>query len=379
MVCTTRAFVRIGHRFSVGLYTAAIESRQRGAADPQARPSAAAEPLLSVRDLRVQFRTDRGTVKAADGVSFDVAENQVLGIVGESGSGKTVTALSLLGLLPPTATVTGEVRFRGENLLAMAEPELREMRGSRIAMVFQDAMAALNPLHRIGNQVAESIRIHHPKVSRKAARARVVELLALVGVPNPADRYDEYPHQFSGGMRQRVMIAIAIANEPDLLIADEPTTALDVTTQAQVLEVLARVRERTGSAMLLITHDLGVVAGVADRIQVMYAGKVVESGTVRDVFHRPEHPYTLGLLASLPRLGGVAARRLERIPGQPPSLIDVPPGCSFHPRCTHAELPEPCAATTPVLRSSSTDGHLAACHFAGTLAARTGQVSLVKS
>lgn len=327
------------------------------------------EPLLSVRELRVRFPTDQGVVKAADGVSFDVRENEVLGIVGESGSGKTVTALSVLGLLPPSAGVTGDVRFRGRSVLGLPEPEMRALRGARISMIFQDALAALNPLHRVGNQVAEAIRVHHPKTSRREARRRVLELLSLVGIPDPNTRADSYPHQFSGGMRQRVMIAIAIANDPDVLIADEPTTALDVTTQAQVLEVLKTVRERTGSAMVLITHDLGVVAGVADRVLVMYAGKGVETGDVRQVFRRPEHPYTLGLLASLPRLDQGGARRLDRIPGQPPSLIDVPSGCSFHPRCAFARPSEPCATTVPALRSVSEAGHVAACHLAEEVAA----------
>jgi len=323
-------------------------------------------PLLSVRDLRVRFRTDQGVVKAADGVSFDLAEDEVLGVVGESGSGKSVTALAVLGLLPPTATVTGEVRFRGRSLLDLPKDEARRLRGSSLAIVFQDALAALNPLHRVGNQVVEAIKIHHPEVSRRDALARTVELFEQVGIESPATRIKQYPHELSGGMRQRALIAMAIANDPDVLIADEPTTALDVTTQAQVLEVLKAARRRTRSAMLLITHDLGVVSGVADRVMVMYAGKVVETGTVDAVFERPEHPYTLGLLRSRPRLEQTAAR-LERIAGQPPSLIDVPSGCAFHPRCRFAQLPDPCAGAIPELRSTSGEGHLSACHFAGAL------------
>ncbi|HET7486571.1 MAG TPA: ABC transporter ATP-binding protein [Acidimicrobiales bacterium] len=328
------------------------------------------EPLLSVRELRVAFPSDRGTVQAADGVSFDVAEGEVVAVVGESGSGKTVTALSVLRLLPRTARISGQVLFRGTNVLDLPDKKLEALRGDKVAMVFQDALAALNPLHRVGDQVGEAIRLHNHKISAKDERARVVELLTSVGIPNPAARSREYPHQFSGGMRQRAMIAMAIANDPDLLIADEPTTALDVTTQAQVLEVLAEARARTGSAMVIISHDLGVVAGVADRVVVMYAGRVVETGTVRQVFHHPEHPYTAGLLATLPRLDDRARRRLARIPGQPPSPVDLPPGCPFHPRCTLASLPEPCADERPELRSVTEADHRSACHFAGALAAR---------
>jgi peptide/nickel transport system ATP-binding protein len=326
-------------------------------------------PLLSVRELRVQFKTERGLVKAVDGVSFDIGENEVVGIVGESGSGKTVTALSVLGLLPATARVTGEIRFRGRDVRTLPEPERRAMRGASIGIVFQDAMAALNPLHRIGTLVAEAVRTHHPETTRREVTERVHELLARVGIPNPAARARQYPHEFSGGMRQRVMIAMAIANDPPLLIADEPTTALDVTTQAQVLEVLGKVRAQTGSAMMLITHDLGVVAGVVDRMLVMYAGRVVESGTVQQVFKQPSHPYTIGLLASLPRLEGDRSRRLTRIPGQPPSLIHVPPGCAFHPRCGFARTPAPCATEEPSARTAAEAGHLAACHLVDEVAA----------
>jgi oligopeptide/dipeptide ABC transporter ATP-binding protein len=323
------------------------------------------EPLLSVEDLRVQFPTDQGVVKAADGVSFAVWPDEVVGIVGESGSGKTVTALSLLRLLPPTARVTGTVTFGGRNLLDLPAADLRALRGDRISLVFQDALAALNPLHRVGHQIAEAIRIHHPDVSRRDAERRAAELLELVGISTPAARARQFPHELSGGMRQRAMIAMAIANRPDVLIADEPTTALDVTTQAQVLEVLREVRQRTHSALVLITHDFGVVAGVADRVVVMYAGKVVESGTVEQVLLEPAHPYTKGLLASMPRLEH-EDDRLRRIPGQPPSLIDVPPGCPFHPRCAFVHLPDPCATDVPELGSIA-PGHRAACHFAGEL------------
>jgi len=335
------------------------------AATPE--PTSPAEPLLSVEDLRVQFRTDQGVVKAADGVTFSVWPDQVLGIVGESGSGKTVTALSVLRLLPPTARVTGTVRFKGRDMLALSGRDLRAVRGEGIALIFQDPLTALNPLHRVGQQIAEIIRIHHGDVSRREANRRAVELLGQVGIPIPAERARQYPYEFSGGMRQRVMIAMAMANHPQVLIADEPTTALDVTTQAQVLDVLQDVRRRLHSALILITHDFGVVAEVADRIVVMYAGKVVESGTVEQVLLRPAHPYTKGLLASRPDLEQ-EGRPLVRIAGQPPSLIDVPSGCAFHPRCPFARLPEPCATAVPeFLTVAGGRGHRAACHFSDQL------------
>jgi oligopeptide/dipeptide ABC transporter ATP-binding protein len=318
-----------------------------------------------VRDLRVRFRTDRGVLKAADGVSFDLAEDEVLGIVGESGSGKSVTVHALLGLLPKTATVSGEVRFRGRSLLDLPLDEARRLRGSSLSIVFQDALAALNPLHRLGDQLVEAIQVHHPDVRRRDALARAVELFGLVGIESPATRVKQYPHELSGGMRQRALIAMAIVNDPEVLIADEPTTALDVTTQAQVLEVLKAARHRTRSAMILITHDLGVVSGVADRVLVMYAGRVVEAGTVDEVLESPQHPYTLGLLRSRPRLGRGAVR-LERIVGQPPSLIDVPSGCAFHPRCRFAHLPSPCTTERPDLVAGD-GGHPSACHFRGNL------------
>ena len=324
-------------------------------------------PLLAVDDLHVQFRTEHGVVKAADGVSFEVWPDEVLGIVGESGSGKTVSALSVLRLLPPTAKVTGTITFGGRDVLSLKAGELRDIRGDRIGLIFQDALAALNPLHRVGKQIAEAVRVHHPETSRDDARKRAVELLGLVGIPTPEARARQYPHEFSGGMRQRAMIAMAMANDPDVLIADEPTTALDVTTQAQILEVLRDVRRRTRSALILITHDFGVIAGVADRVLVMYAGKVVESGTVDDVLLHPAHPYTRGLIASMPRVAQ-EARRLTRIAGQPPSLVDVPSGCPFHPRCPFAQVPEPCAGVLPELAPAPTgNGHLAACHFSDRL------------
>lgn len=349
---------------SAGVSTAEPFSPRRKVAPP---PDAA--PVLAVRDLRVGFRTDDGIVQAVDGVSFEVYENEVLGVVGESGSGKTVTALSVLGLLPRTAAVSGEIELRGRSLLGLGEDDLAVVRGAEVAMVFQDALAALNPVQRVGDQVAEAIRIHDREAAKQEVRARVVELLDVVGIPNPTARYQQYPHEFSGGMRQRAMIAMAIANDPAVLIADEPTTALDVTIQAQVLEVLERVQDRTRAAIVLITHDLGVVAGVADRVLVMYAGRPAEVGSVDDVFYRSRHPYTLGLLASLPRLDDdLSGVRLYRIEGQPPSLIHVPPGCPFHPRCQFATVPDPCATMVPAFRPIGTGRHMAACHVAEDMA-----------
>jgi peptide/nickel transport system ATP-binding protein len=293
------------------------------------------EPILEVADLRVEFPSDDGPVRAVDGVSFTVSAGETLGIVGESGSGKTVTSMSVLGLLPSRAHISGSIRFRGEELLGQNEDQLRKLRGRRIAMVFQDALAALNPVMTVGNQIAEAITVHEPRPAAEL-QARVLELIELVGMPSPEKRVDQYPHELSGGLRQRAMIAMAIANEPDVLIADEPTTALDVTIQAQVLEVIERIQERTNTAIILITHDLGVVAGTADRVLVMYAGRPVEIGTVDEIFYRSRHPYTRGLLGSLPRLDeGSRSGRLYRIKGQPPSLVKLPPGCTFHPRCPH--------------------------------------------
>jgi len=349
------------------------------------RPAPALVPL-AVRNLKVEFPTDDGIVRAVDDVSFDVARNEVLGIVGESGSGKTVLSMALLGLLPASARVSGQVLVGGENVVGLSESRMQPLRGKRIAMVFQDALAALNPVHTVGAQIAEAIAVHQPRrtrhrddkgpepaatkpLSRSEVQERVVELLDIVGIPNPGERAHQYPHEYSGGMRQRAMIAMAIANEPEVLIADEPTTALDVTIQAQVLNVLQRIQERTDSATLLITHDLGVVAGMARRVMVMYAGRQAEIGTVEDIFYRPRHPYTLGLLASLARVDQDSREgRLYRIAGQPPSLIRVPTGCAFHPRCLRAELPDPCATARPDLAPATGDpGHRSACHFSGEL------------
>jgi len=274
--------------------------------------------------------------------------------------------MAILGLLPATAEVTGEIVYRGQDLLQLPTDELRQVRGKRIAMVFQDALAALNPLHRVGSQIAEAITTHHRDVGRRELRDRTVQLLGDVGIPNAASAAKRYPHEFSGGMRQRAVIAMAMANDPEVIIADEPTTALDVTTQAQVLEVLERMRRRTGSAMVLITHNLGVVTGVADRVLVMYAGKVVESGGIGQVFGQPAHPYTLGLIGSMPHLEQESGR-LRRIAGQPPSLIHVPRGCAFHPRCPYARMPAPCTTEVPALQTASTPGHQCACHLTGQL------------
>ena len=330
--------------------------------DPRASAAgklSAGEAILSVKNLKVDFPTDDGVVHAVDDVSFDLMPNETLGIVGESGSGKSVTSMAILGLLPHTAKISGSIRFRGEELLGKSERQLQPVRGEQIAMIFQDALTALNPVFTVGAQIAESVAVHH-KLNRSDLHKRVIDLLELVGIPNPNQRIDQYPHEYSGGMRQRAMIAMSIANEPDVLIADEPTTALDVTIQAQVLEVLERIRDRTSSSIILITHDLGVVAGVTDRVMVMYAGRQVEFADVEEIFYRPRHPYTQGLLASLPRLDRRAGdERLHRIQGQPPSLIFLPPGCAFNPRCPHARAGV-CDTEVPPLISIGPD-HVAAC------------------
>jgi peptide/nickel transport system ATP-binding protein len=324
-------------------------------------------PVLEVRDLHVELPTGDGPLKAVDGVTFELSANEVLAVVGESGSGKTMTAMAIVGLLPARARVSGEIRLGDETLSGRSEADLRAIRGRRVAMVFQDALAALNPVLTIGTQLSEAITAHDRTTTRSELRGRVEALLDLVGIP--VDRSGRYPHEQSGGMRQRVMIAMAIANDPDVLIADEPTTALDVTVQAHVLEVLGRVRERTSASMILITHDLGVVAGVADRVLVMYAGRAVETGTVDQVFYETRHPYTLGLLASLPRVDGREGdEQLFRIPGAPPSLARVPTGCPFHLRCFRAALPDPCSSVRPELETGSAGSHGAACHFGGEVA-----------
>jgi oligopeptide/dipeptide ABC transporter ATP-binding protein len=321
-----------------------------------------AEPLLSIRDLVTEFHTADGVVHAVDHVSYDVHPGETVGVVGESGSGKSVTVMSVLGLIPqpPGKISNGEIIFDGRDLLKVSIDELRDIRGSDIAMIFQDPMTSLNPVLTVGEQISEAIRIHQ-SVTEDGARARSVELLELVGVPNASERFDQYPHEYSGGMRQRAMIAMAIANEPKLLIADEPTTALDVTIQAQVLEVLQKAKEKTNAATILITHDLGLIAEMADRVVVMYGGRVVETGDVHQIFSEPRHPYTLGLLSSLPRLDQ-DLERLVPIPGAPPSLINLPEGCAFHPRCHLGTGRTRCREEVPPAYELG-DARLSACHY----------------
>jgi peptide/nickel transport system ATP-binding protein len=297
----------------------------------------AGDPLLSVEDLRVEFETEDGVVKAVDGVSYEVGRGRTLGVVGESGSGKTVGAMTILGLTRAQgARISGRIVFEGRDLLSLDEPELRKVRGKEIAMIFQDPSTALHPLYRVGAQIIEAVHAHQD-VSKAQARARAVELLGLVGIPDPDKRVDDYPHEFSGGMRQRAMIAMALVNEPKLLIADEPTTALDVTVQAQILALLERLRGELGMAIVIVTHDMGVVAELADEIAVMYAGRIVETAATEALLNSPEHPYTWGLLRSIPKLDGPRKEQLEPIKGSPPSLIDPPSGCHFHPRCAYAQ------------------------------------------
>jgi peptide/nickel transport system ATP-binding protein len=317
--------------------------------------------LLEVNDLRTYFRTDDGLVKAVDGVSFTVEKGQTVGIVGESGSGKSVTCLTIMGLNPKkSAIVSGEALFNGEDLLKANPRRLREIRGNDIAMIFQDPMTSLNPVHTVGRQLIESLELHKG-MNKTESRARAVELLKMVGIPNAEQRVDQYPHQFSGGMRQRVMIAMALVNDPDLLIADEPTTALDVTTQAQILNLMKRLQQEFGSAIIMITHDLGVVAETADDVLVMYAANVVERAPVDRLFQRPRHPYAWGLIGSLPRLD-VDVERLVQIPGQPPSMLVPPKGCRFHPRCPY--VMDVCRQQVPVLAPVPDDPvHLQACHL----------------
>ena len=317
------------------------------------------EYLLEVRNLQTRFELFRGTVKAVDGVDFTLREGEILGLVGESGGGKSVTGFSLLGLIdPPGRIAAGEVIFRGENLLEKSEEEMRRIRGKEISMIFQDPMTSLNPLQSIGRQIGEMLALHTP-LSPADRRKRSIELLREVGIPNPEDRLENYPHQFSGGMRQRVVIAIALAANPKLIIADEPTTALDVTVQAQILALMENLVKRFGSALILITHDLAVVSEMTHRVAVMYCGRVVEEGPTRELVHNPFHPYTKGLLESIPRLSGERSRRLPQIPGMVPNLFDLPPGCSFAPRCGYAT--ELCRKEAPRMRTVA-PGRMVSCH-----------------
>jgi peptide/nickel transport system ATP-binding protein len=316
-------------------------------------------PLLEVSDLTVGFRSEAGPVRAVRGVTYSVSPGETLAIVGESGSGKSVSSLAVMGLLPSNATVTGTIKFKGHNLLELDDRRLSKIRGSGLSMVFQDPLSALTPVYTIGDQIAEAVRIHQ-KASKSQAANRAVELLDLVGIPNPTLRAASFPHEFSGGMRQRAMIAMAIANDPDLIIADEPTTALDVTIQAQVLDVLKKAKELTNAATVLITHDLGVVAGFADRVMVMYAGKAVELGAVDEIFYHPRMPYTMGLLASIPRMDVTEKEPLIPIEGTPPSLVNLPSGCPFAPRCPIAV--EQCWTVEPGLDPTDRAEHFAACH-----------------
>ncbi|RFC68914.1 MULTISPECIES: ABC transporter ATP-binding protein [Mesorhizobium] len=317
------------------------------------------EPLFEVRDLRVAFGKHGNFHEAVRGISLSVNPGEVLGIVGESGSGKSVGMLAAIGLQSGNARVSGSVRFRGRELIGLPNSELRKLRGSRIAMIFQDPLSSLNPVMTVGNQLSEAILLHNKDLSKKAAMRRAEDLLALVAIPQPDRRLQQYPHEFSGGMRQRVMIAMAVANDPDLLIADEPTTALDVTVQAQIMEVLAELQERLKLGLILITHDLGVLAGHADRVAVVYSGQVIEQAGVDDLFARPNHPYTRGLIASIPNMAE-EKERLFSIEGTPPALGQFPRGCAFNPRCVEAQ--DICRQLAPPIHRLG--DHTAACHFA---------------
>jgi peptide/nickel transport system ATP-binding protein len=323
------------------------------------------EPLLDIKDLNVQFKTEDGLVRAVDGVSFTVGRGESVGIVGESGSGKSVSMLTVMGLSRSrNASISGSAVFEGMELLSADDKQLREIRGNEIAMIFQDPLSSLHPLYKVGWQLVEAIRVHQD-VSKAQARARAIDLLGLVGIPSPRERFDAYPHEFSGGMRQRAMIAMALSNEPKLLIADEPTTALDVTIQAQILELIAGLRQELNMALVLITHDLGVVAQVTDQVNVMYAGEIVEVATTRNIFAAPQHPYTWGLLRSIPRLDRPRDEPLVPIPGRPPSVIDPPAGCRFFPRCPYE--PGQARDQHPELeRAEGEPDHLVRCFLAAS-------------
>src|SRR5215207_4738496 len=339
-----------------------LVTRHPGQADEQ--------PFLEVVDLRVHFPTDDGLVKSVDGLSFALARGRTLGIVGESGSGKSVTSLAIMGLHTrrapdqkrPGAQLSGEIYLDGDELLDKTPEYVRSLRGKRMAMIFQDPLSSLHPFYTVGHQIIEAYRVHNP-VNKKVARKHAIDMLGRVGIPEPNKRVDAYPHQFSGGMRQRAMIAMALSCDPDLLIADEPTTALDVTVQAQILDLIRDLQREFNSAVIIITHDLGVVAELADDIQVMYAGRAIEYSTAEDIFEHPQHPYTWGLLGSMPRIDRERSERLIPIKGTPPSLINVPTGCAFHPRCNYAQLNGGASETErPELRDLG-GGHQVACHL----------------
>ncbi|HEY7281281.1 MAG TPA: ABC transporter ATP-binding protein [Actinomycetota bacterium] len=319
-----------------------------------------AEPLLEVKDLKVHFATEDGVVKAVDGITFSIARGETMGVVGESGSGKSVSFLTIMGLIRSKgAMVSGEVLFKGQDLLKLPSDELRHIRGSKISMIFQDPMTSMHPFYKVGSQIGEAIRAHQD-ISKKEAFSQAIEMLRRVGIPRPEERAKQYPHEFSGGMRQRAMIAMALSLNPDLLIADEPTTALDVTVQAQILDLIDRLKEEFDAAVVMITHDLGVVAEHCDDIMVMYAGKAVEYGEARDIYYNSHHPYTWGLLQSITRIDQDLGDRLRPIRGLPPSLIFVPKGCSFHPRCPY--VMDVCKQETPPLLPSA-GHHATACHL----------------
>ncbi|MCP2325403.1 peptide/nickel transport system ATP-binding protein [Hamadaea flava] len=325
-------------------------------------------PYLEVEDLQVRFRTEDGQVQAVNGVSFSVERGKTLGIVGESGSGKSVTSLSIMGLHnPKSTTMKGSIKLGGQELIGLNQDQLRKLRGRDVAMIFQDPLTALHPFYTIGRQIVEAYRIHHPDASKAVAKKRAIEMLDRVGIPQPDRRFKQYPHEFSGGMRQRAMIAMSLVNDPNLLIADEPTTALDVTVQAQILDLLEDLQREFNSAVILITHDLGVVSQVADDVLVMYGGRVAEFGTVEQIMRSAQHPYTWGLLASMPSLHGDPDADLLPIKGNPPSLLNIPSGCVFHPRCAYAMLNGgPCDVDVPrllPLALADEPGHTVACHL----------------